>query len=80
MRHRQVRELVHGHTAGKGSSWDSNAGLLAQEAALLGQNKAPGHRARSHSQEEGRGWEAHPLSTENVTKAQSRVIQGGKAC
>lgn len=34
---------------------------------------------RSGSQEEGAGCEAHPLSTEDIMKAQSRGIQGEKS-
>lgn len=65
MRHRQVRELVQGHTAGKWWGWDSNAGLLALDERTGLQVIEP----RSGSQEVGAGLEAHPLSTEHITEA-----------
>lgn len=79
MGHRQVRELVQGHTAERGSgAGDSNAGLLAQEAMLLRKSGAPGHIAKAGSL--GSGAEApKPMhSTEHRTVALSRGILGDK--
>lgn len=80
-RYRQVRAFVQGHTAGKWWGRDSNAGLLAQEATLRGENWTPGHIAEW-------GLEAHPLPAEHMTGAPSRGTEdrkhprlaGGRVC